>query len=243
MLRLGVLWEGLQSLLFPGSQSCLVCHRGEESGLCLPCSETLRFMSGEPHCNYCGRFAAEPQQGEGLCPECRFPRWYFQRCRAFAPYEGILKEALHLLKYQGARNLAEPLGVMMGRNVLRHQVYFEADYLVPVPLTEEVFLHRGFNQSQLLANFISQELATPILPVLAKTRCTPAQSTLSRAGRIKNVQGVFAAVENVQRLKNRTVILVDDILTTGSTLNEASRILKGAGAERVLGLVAAAGRC
>jgi ComF family protein len=235
-------WNGLVNLVFPGAPGCPVCGAGEEPEICLVCREGMRALSGQPYCNCCGRFSRSPAFVSTYCPECRVTRWPFDRCRAYGPYEGVLRDALHRLKYGGARELAGPLGELMARAVRQHQAYYTADLLVPVPLTEETFTRRGFNQAVLLANSVSRELGIPVRTVLAKVRQTPAQAGLSRAERLANLSGAFAVLDEAGGIRGRTLVVVDDVFTTGSTLSEAARVLRAAGAARVLGAVFVAGR-
>jgi ComF family protein len=235
-------WSALVDLVFPRARGCPVCGAGEEPELCLACREAIRALSGQRHCNWCGRFTRNLWAHTPYCPDCRTAQWPFDRCRAYGPYEGVLRDAVHRLKYGGTRELARPLGEFMARAVREHVAYYTADILVPVPLTEEDFMRRGFNQAALLANVVSRELGIPTRAVLAKVRRTPAQAGLARAARLTNLSGAFALVGDEAVVRGRAVVVVDDVFTTGSTLSEAARVLRAAGAERVLGLVFVAGR-
>ncbi|MBE0466997.1 MAG: ComF family protein [Candidatus Desulforudis sp.] len=235
------LWEGLLNLVFPGEPGCPVCGAGDEALLCPACREAMGALSGKPHCDRCGRFTGTAAPVH-YCPECRSTRWPFERCRAYGPYDGVLRDAVHSLKYGRRRELARPLGELMARTVHPQEAYRTADFLVPVPLTGEAFKRRGFNQAALLADSVGRELGLPVRPVLAKVRNTPAQAGLSRAARLKNLAGSFAVTGGTGIIRDRTVVLVDDVFTTGSTLSEAARVLRKVGAARVLGLVFVAGR-
>lgn len=251
MFGLRNVWEGLVSLVFPGTPGCPVCGAGDEPELCLACRESMSALSGRPHCDWCGRFIQGSTPVSFYCPECRLTKRPFDRCRAYGPYEGVLRDAVHRFKYGGARDLGRPFGELMAWTVRRHQAYGTADLLVPIPLTEETFRRRGFNQAALLAGTVSRELGIPSCAVLAKVRKTSPQAGLSRAARLTNLSGSFAVVGEAEKagevgeadkIRGCTVVVVDDVFTTGSTLSEAARVLREAGAARVLGLVFVAGR-
>lgn len=130
----------------------------------------------------------------------------------------------------------------MARTIRRYEAYSGADVLVPVPLSREAFRRRRFNQAELLAREIGGQLGIPVRSVLDKIRDTPAQAGLLRAARLTNLAGCFRFVDEPQTVRGRTVVVVDDVLTTGSTLSEAGRVLLETGASRVLGAVLVAAR-
>lgn len=203
----------------------------------------MHALAGRRHCHCCGRFACSPVPVVFECPECRLSGRPFAFCRAYGPYEGVLREAVHRFKYGGRTDLAAPLGEMMARTARLHTAYHDADLLVPIPLTDASLRRRRFNQAALLAGVVGRELGVPVRPVLAKVRETPAQAGLPRAARLGNLSGCFTVVgAEADGLRGRMVVLVDDVFTTGSTLSEAARVLRESGATRVLGLVFVAGR-
>lgn len=143
-------------------------------------------------------------------------------------YEEPVKQAIWRLKFQAEKNLAQPLASCMAEKLKGCDLAGRYDLLVPVPISAKRRRQRGFNQSELLALHLSGALGIPhAFHALQKNRDTPRQMTLSLAERRDNVAGVFCVAEPVA---GKRVLLVDDIITTGSTLNECASMLLGAGA-------------
>jgi ComF family protein len=164
------------------------------------------------------------------CATCRATPPGYDYARAAALYEGGLRDALHAFKFGGRRALAGPLGDLAAEQCVG-SLPDGIDALVPVPLARERERERGFNQAALLARRIGQRLAAPTRAGwLVRTRATRPQSDLSAAERRANVRGAFRACEVVA---GRHVLLIDDILTTGATLDACARALRAAGARRV----------
>lgn len=181
-------------------------------------------------CRVCG--LALPDGG-ARCWDCRKRRRDFRFCRSVGLYAGSLKSAVRALKYAGREALGPPLARLLsalaGRPELRG-----ADALVPVPLHFVRKHARGFNQAEILARGVSAETGTPVWDALRRRRWTRPQAGLRREARRRNVDGVFEARRSAETLlKGRWVILVDDVCTTGATLEACARALRAAGARRV----------
>ena len=162
----------------------------------------------------------------------------FGRARAVVRFEeGPARLLVHRLKYGDRGELAEPMGRWMTR--AGAELLDEADVLIPVPLHRLRLAHRRFNQSVALARAIAQISGVPLrTDILARLKQTPPQVGLTRRLRAKNVQGAFAVPEEKRiEAAGRRVVLVDDVMTSGATLNAASRVLLRAGAKQVDALV------
>jgi ComF family protein len=165
-----------------------------------------------PHAATCGRCLKSPPP--------------FSRVQSFGLYAGALREAVHELKFNGARRLARPLG-----RLLAHLDLPLTDVIVPVPLSPRSLRERGFNQTLLVAHSLSRETGIPVeRRVLAKPKDTPPQVGLPRAERLRNLRGAFRARGNLDGL---TVLLLDDVVTTTATVRECTRVLLRAGAREV----------
>jgi ComF family protein len=167
------------------------------------------------------------------CRRCQQDRPCVSRARAIGVYDGALRAIVHALKYDARRSLAAPLGALMrarGDAVLR-----DAAYVVPVPLHPSRRRERGFNQARDLAG----HLGLPVVEALARVHRTTPQAQLSAAGRRENVRDAFRTTRLVRRLIGATVVLVDDVSTTGATLDACAQTLKDAGIREVRALTAA----
>ena len=217
---------------------CAVCalplERPLRGAVCDGCWRRVQRLS-EPLCRTCGdSLPSWRVTADGLCTRCsRSPR-AISLGRAIGPYDGALREVLHALKYGKRRSLAAPLGRMMrdsGAAVLPG-----ADFAVAVPLHFSRRYGRGFNQAEDLA----RALGMPVQHVLRRRRRTTTQTDLPEAERHANVEGAFALRRRGRRLvKGRTIVLVDDVSTTGATLDACAAVLLNAGAKEVRALTAA----
>jgi ComF family protein len=186
----------------------------------------------EIFCAQCGAafLSASSLDAGGRCRLCAAGATAFSAAYCFGEYCGILRDLIHLLKYRRIRPLAEPLGRMMSR-ALPPQSHHDA--LVPMPLHWRRRFIRGFNQAELLARVVSRRTGLPIPDALSRSRHTSAQAELASASqRRANVRGVFV-VRRPELAAGKRIILADDVLTTGATVNSAAAALLAAGAARV----------
>ena len=171
-----------------------------------------------------------PLDSEGRCALCRSGLRGFDAAYCFGSYEGVLRELIHLYKYGRIPTLARPLADLLAAALPRDE---RADAIVPVPLHWWRRWRRGFNQAELLARDLSRRTGTPVAHVLRRARPTSAQAGLSNQARRKNVTGAFASRRASQPLEGKHVLLIDDVMTTGSTATACAIALKRAGAARV----------
>jgi len=155
------------------------------------------------------------------------------RARAIGDYDGALRAILQAFKYEGRRSLAEPLAALMRRRGA--DVLSGVACVVPVPLHASRRRHRGFNQAADLA----RRLGIPLVHALRRVRATPTQTGLPAAQRHRNVRGAFALARHGETIRGLVVLLIDDVSTTGATLEACARVLKAAGAIEVRALTAA----
>lgn len=169
----------------------------------------------------------------GACERCRRSPPVVDRVRSIGAYDGALRAIVHALKYDGRRSLARPLGgLMCARGV---EVIAGADVVVPVPLHASRRRARGFNQ----ADDLARAIGLPVVYALRRVRATADQVQLPAIERHRNVRDAFAVTRRIDRLAGRVVVLVDDVRTTGATLDACARALKQAGVGEVRGLTAA----
>lgn len=223
----------LLDLVFP--PRCAACRAfvSEAHSLCDACQRRWPALR-ESSCVVCADpFVSGPSH---RCGDCLQDPPDFDRLHAAGLYEGSLHDLVVRLKYQGEERLA----VFLGRQIsLALEAYEDFDLIVPIPLHVDRLRERGFNQAVLLARNLGRMKKIPVTTeALKKIRPTPPQMTLKKEERRKNLRGVFE-VPDERRVRGRSILLVDDVATTGETLREASRVLKEAGAKRVEAAVAA----
>lgn len=238
--------SGLDALLAAAFAPCCaacgsVLDRPLDGPVCPACWSAIRLCAA-PFCRACGDpLASWRVIGTALerCPRCRRRPPLVHAARAAGEYEGALREILHALKYDSRRGLARPLGALLrtsGAELLR-----DAHCVVPVPLHAWRRLRRGFNQADALA----RQLGPPVVHAVWRIRSTPPQTGLTAAGRRRNVRGAFVVSPLLRRrsrvrwLADRTIVLVDDVRTTGATLNACAAVLLEAGAREVRALTVA----
>ena len=220
-------------LVFP--PGCLACRKATATinALCPTCWRAVRFIE-RPFCERLGTpFPAD--LGEGLLsPEAIANPPVFARARAVAHFDdGPARQLVHRLKYGDRLELAAAMGAWMAR--AGDDLLTEADVLVPVPLHRTRLTARLYNQSALLARAVSERCGVRVcIDGLMRARATPPQVGLSRTQRALNMQGAFVVPDDGRiEIDGRAVVLVDDVLTSGATVNAASRALLRAGASRV----------
>lgn len=190
----------------------------------------------EPLCDRCGdplpawRSTSLPLS---LCARCRRTPRRVTRARAIGAYDGVLRAIIHAIKYDGRRSLAKPLARLMRARAA--DLIANADRLVPVPLHPSRRRERGFNQ----ADDLAKHLGLPVSHALRRVRPTLSQTGLPAAQRHRNVRHAFAVTRAWRKLAGSTVVLIDDVSTTGATLEACARALKEAGVGEVRALTAA----
>jgi ComF family protein len=195
-----------------------------------------------PSCAACGELLEHPTRG-AACLRCwrsirpLTPTMYLSasvsRVASAGAYEGALRAIVHAIKYEGRRSLARPLAALMRQRC--GSVLEGADVLVPVPLHTARRRSRGFNQ----ASDLARHLDPPIVHALKRTRPTASQTGLPAAERHRNMRGAFAAVWHAPDLAGKIVVLVDDVSTTGATIEACARVLKELGVREVRAVTAA----
>ena len=215
---------------------CEVCgHRltYDERVICEACWARVEPFN-PPLCVRCGR-----PSDKKVCDTCREQPLLPRRVRAIGNYDGILKEAIHLLKYNHRLSVASRLAQYLADIVAEEPEFQAADYLVPVPLHPTRERERGYNQAYVIAYRLSLLTGIPVLNnVLRRTRYTKDQIDLPKELRKSNVWGAFR-VTDADKIRDKTIILVDDVFTTGATLNACTQVLVEAGVHEVYGLACA----
>jgi len=222
------LWNNLIDALFP--PHCGGC-RAAGSLWCADCQSKLAFIR-EPMCAQCG----EPHTPSRLCSKCRQHPLKIDFIRSVVIFQGTVRDAIHRFKYERLSSLAEPFGDLLAQYWIDNQL--RADWSVPVPLHSARQRDRGYNQSALLARRLSDRIYIPAIENgLKRIRVTAVQMELNAAQRRQNVAGAFECTD--RRVKDQRVCIIDDVCTTGATLDACAEALYQAGAAAVFALTLA----
>lgn len=234
-LKVWKFFNALRLALFPSDITCDLC--GDELtadtryNLCAECASKLPAV-GEHICLVCGVPLSDESD---FCIRCKNYDCEFSMNRSPLVYEGETQTLILALKFGKKKYIAKTLGAMMADEFIRRRM--SADIAVFVPMTEWEEKQRGFNQSELLAREVADRLGLPLLPALVKTKDTSAQKQLTLKEREENLKGAFACV--FKEVKYRSILLIDDVFTTGATANACAHVLSEAGAKDVFVLTAA----
>ena len=219
----------LIELLFP--RRCPVCDKPvDKMGryICLKCRKKVQYVKS-PLCLKCGKSVKDETQE--FCEDCRNSNHIFDRGRALYEYDSM-KEAIYRFKYRGRKEYADFFGKELAEKLGEEIKGFKADAIVPVPLHKEREKKRGYNQAALVARSLGKELHIPVNEnLIYRKKATLAQKNLKGKERQNNLKNAFKIGQNDVKLK--TIIVVDDIYTTGATMDEVSMCLKSAGIQKV----------
>jgi len=217
---------GIRFFLAP---ACAACSGPLDHPLAGPvCAACWRAVSRltPPCCAQCGDTLPPGQSADARCARCRQSDGIVALARSAGRYDGSLREIIHAFKYEGRRALASPLAALM--KTAGAEVLAGADALVPVPLHPWRALRRGFNQ----ADDLARRLGLPVWPVLRRRRFGPSQASLPASARYANVRDAYAlrrAPRLAGRLRGRVLVLVDDVMTTGATVEACAGVLVASG--------------
>lgn len=224
-------------MLYP--RRCPLCHevlKDQDSVICRRCGSALHPIK-EPRCFKCGKPVAE---GEEYCSDCRKTKHYYDRGRGIFVYDEKMRQSLVRYKYYGCREYGDFYSRAMCRYAAKELKIWAPDLIVPVPVHKAKERRRGFNQSSYLAQRISRETGIPAdLTLVKKVQKTKSQKKLTARQRQENLKKAF----QVQRpVKAKTILIVDDVYTTGSTMDAMSRCLREKGAEKIYFLTVCIGK-
>ena len=207
---------------------CLVCGREvfEGQSFCDDCKTRLPYNDG-PICEHCGRKIVA---FENYCSTCKNVLVDLDMCRSAFSYDYPISKLIKDAKYNNSIYLIDYFAKEL--SFVYFQNYFNADCLVFIPMTEDAQKKRGYNQSKILAQKLSEKIDVPVLECLKKVKKTERQATLGRAERLKNLSDAFRVVDK-KAVKDKSILLVDDVTTTGATAQAVASRLKKAGAKIV----------
>ena len=219
---------------------CVVCEASTsgtgDPWVCQSCWVAVEFVR-PPVCAQCGTPFAAPLEGIGSathrCGKCLLSPPPYERARAVGLYEGTLREVIHAMKYRPVFGLVRPLAELLSGQFAVHWSGRAPDALVPVPLHRLRLRRREFDQALALANGLGQAVGIPVWSdTLIRHTPTRSQIGLSATERRRNIRGAFRVQPDHSR-EGRSLLLIDDVYTTGATAQECARVLRRAGAARV----------
>lgn len=233
-----LLVEGISHLLWP--RVCCNCDAPilkSDDGLCSDCWRQMRSCTSEDYCRRCGSDAGLYSNLSGMCSACKNRTFQYDGIARAGVYKDVLRDMILNLKFSDRPELSLYLGRLADAALIGSGFADKTDFYVPVPLHWRRRIRRGFNQSMLLCRQLTCAVGK-INTDFVRIKYTHRQWNLTSAGRRKNVAGAFA-VRKGHCFQGKTICLVDDLTTSGATLNECAKTLKRAGAEKVYALVAA----
>ena len=233
------IFQAICSQLLPSA--CIVCQAFQQRILCAHCAGLLAIeqLSNYECCKQCGLTLLESEMREKHCLDCATHPPHFDETYCLDRYEGRLQPALHQLKYQCRLTYANGLASAWNQLMTEGLQNFQADYLLPVPLSQEKLCTRGFNQAWELARRIHCAGQINKNPhILRRHHHTQHQASEKRSNRYKAIQDMFYInPQSRENLESAIVIVFDDVMTSGATLNEIARVLKDNGVSRVINWV------
>lgn len=219
---------------------CALCHSNSRDGICEDCYH--RYFSREcPRCSKCANALPyhDPDTGHLLCGECVKKPPSFDETIVATDYEPPLDQLVHLLKFHANLAMAPIMGKLINRAPALKAMQCLPDFLIAVPLGKQRLIDRGFNQSLEIGRILSRSLKTDLVfDLVERIRETEKQSTVSFKERKKNVHNAFRIMDaNRHLIENSHIGIVDDVMTTGHTLEEIAVLLKKGGARRITNFV------
>lgn len=233
-MRLADVLNDLSEVIFPAR--CLGCdeilHSRSGQMFCSACGNKIHFITGSI-CNICGTtFPDSPAQNH-VCGDCLEKKPYFDCARAIFSYEDIILHSIHQFKYKNNITIGEIFASFMADFSFPDINFKDYSLIIPVPLHVQRLRERGFNQSLILARALGEQKKIPVdFSLLKRHQFTVTQKGSNKKERKENVKGVFH-ITDTDKLHDRNIILVDDVYTTGATVNECAKTLSQAGAARV----------
>lgn len=205
---------------------CLYCNRNSQELLCKSCINQIQNIP-EQSCKLCKSTKIE----NNICLECTERPRLFNKLITLGVYNGILKNSIYRLKYEAEKEYAKALGQLLAIE-LKSNLDIKIDYITSIPLHKDKLKERGFNQAEIIAKNVSYHYQGNYLEIFKRVIHTKAQHSLTLREREENLKEAFEIDTNKQ-LKNKNIILVDDIFTTGTTINETCKLLATNGVKNI----------
>lgn len=218
------IFKVLKNLLYPENIKCIVCNddifTNNAFCICENCLDSLKFLNGKI-CKICG----DKIVGEGnLCERCTNNEYKdIKLARAVFEYNDVMKSLIHKLKYDNQKYLAKPLSEILYNYFVHNDEINDVDIIIPVPLNEKRMKQRGYNQTELLLQSFIQTNKVKV-NVVKRIKDTPSQTKLTKEERLNNLKDAFEILDK-DIIKNKKILIVDDIFTTGATCQSLAKLL------------------
>lgn len=215
---------------------CLGCHRRiqrSEYPLCESCLEAVTSLGEEGICSICGSPMLEKE-----CEVCWDSTLHFDVCRSLYRFDGSIQQLIHALKYDGNTAISKWFALKAADYVRSNPLYENLDLIMAVPLHRVRKRERGFNQADLIARQLAKYLGIGLAEPIQRKHYTLSQTHLSKEERLKNLKYAFG-LKPKQDLKGKKILVLDDVFTTGSTVNEISKVLRAADPGQIMVLAMA----
>ena len=235
--------EFLLNIIYPKHITCVFCDEELDSNsnndTCVQCLSELPFLTTNT-CERCGGIVSE--NNENICLNCKANNFEFDLARSVFNYEDKIVSAIHKYKYSSHRYLLEPFGNYLSKYLASWNIH--PDYITSVPLHPNREKARGYNQAKCMAELVSKNFGIPYVDICEKTVDNKNQARLDFKERRKNVKDVYKLVPDIRKkVSGSTILLIDDVYTTGSTCSEVAKIIKSAGVSKVYVLTLAHAQC
>lgn len=237
------LLETLLDFVYPRNIYCILCDEAIEKtdsySLCTDCREEVKFITSR-FCEKCGK-PLEPMYLPQKCPDCIQNVHYFTKGFSCVEYDDKIKKLVYDLKYYKKRYLAYHMAEMMTARFVKLG-WDKPDVIIPIPLHPRKERERGFNQSSLIAKYVGELIDVPVeCKIILRTRETETQNKLNKEERKENLKNAFQMIEN-QKFTNKKILILDDIYTTGSTIDACAKELGKAKPKEIKFMTFATGR-
>lgn len=218
----------LKKRIFLETWTCNACQRENfnQKFLCDECESKLEYI-GANSCSHCGRALKTSQD---YCSTCKNKLLSTSVGKSVFVYKDTIAQLIQRFKYNGAKYLGDYFAKELSNIYFKH--YFASDYLAYVPMTRKAQRKRGYNQSEILANSLSKLVGVPVLHSIEKVKNTSRQARLTKRERIKNLEGAFKVTDK-KIIKDKVITIIDDVTTTGSTIEVLAKLLTSKGAKEV----------
>lgn len=233
--------ESFLDLIFPSDIYCISCNKpiyNEIYSICEECKDKLHWIRGKT-CDVCGK-PLEEWYFPNECSDCMQTKHAFTKGFSCVIYDEMERKIIIDLKYNGKSYIAKNIAEIMYHRIKQQDIHI--DYIVPVPLHKKKENERGFNQSQLISKYLSKMLGIELKKdALMRTRYTQPQNQLTLSQRKRNLMNAFK-VKNTSNLNNKNILLIDDVFTTGNTVDACSKELFTANVSAIYILTYAIGK-